>query len=284
MLEAFVHGINMSIPYGGWLGNKTKDSFWPPREATKKIGDFLAHHEDLFSSTSYSKVCLFYTFPNLFEVPYLEHEHPKIIYWEIARFFCEKNINYDVLYLNDGKVVPDNLDLPSLEKYSICVLPYTHDPTENQIAILQQYLRKGRKVIVIGSPILNKSKLKRIASESGCDTHPQFEKEKLISTLRRELRKELFIEIDPAEKVGTQLYDIGNNRIAMHILNYDCHSKTGQIIPLRTLRIKLNLGRKITNASIVSFESTSSFKARNNFEIIELENLRIYSVIVFDLI
>ena len=42
LLEPAMYGCNMSVPYGSWLGNKTKNSFHPPCKATMEIQNFLA--------------------------------------------------------------------------------------------------------------------------------------------------------------------------------------------------------------------------------------------------
>jgi len=283
MLEAFVHGINMSIPYGAWLGNKTRDSFWPPREATKKIGDFLAQHEDLFTSPSYSKVCLFYPFPNLFEAPYLERKHQKSIYWEIAEFLCKNHINYDVLYLHDAEMVPDNLSTTVLEKYTVCLLPHIRELTENQIATLRHYVRKGGKVIVIGTSRLNESKLNTLISEKGFDVYSRSEKEKLASILKGLLRENLLIEPTPGGNIGIQLYDIEDNKIAAHILNYDYNEQTGEIDPVPSLKVKINSGKKLGDVSIAPFGNTS-LRVKKDFNLLELKNLHIYCVMLFELV
>lgn len=34
LLEAAMYGCNMSVPYGGWMGNTIRDSFWSPHDLT----------------------------------------------------------------------------------------------------------------------------------------------------------------------------------------------------------------------------------------------------------
>ena len=44
--EAAALGINMSVPYGAWMGSVIEDSFWAPHDVVVEIQDFIADHED----------------------------------------------------------------------------------------------------------------------------------------------------------------------------------------------------------------------------------------------
>ena len=62
LLEASVYGCNMSVPYGGWMGNTIKTGFWPPRDVTEQVQTFLAEHDDLFGKRSGANVLVPYSF------------------------------------------------------------------------------------------------------------------------------------------------------------------------------------------------------------------------------
>ena len=53
--EASALGINMSVPYGAWMGSVIEDSFWAPHDINVEIQDFLAEHERLYTTETYSE-------------------------------------------------------------------------------------------------------------------------------------------------------------------------------------------------------------------------------------
>lgn len=287
ILESFVNGIDMSIPYGGWLGNKARDSFWPPRSTTQKIGEFLDTYSHLFKEKSYSKVCLFYPFPNLFDSPYRLRwdEYHEGIYWDLAKFLSEMNINYDVIYLADGTVVEDILKLSTLNDYKVCILPDVQNLTDNQVKVFSQYIKTGRNIILVSNSISSDYQLKGkiIKGDKGYKIIPLQEREKIVSEIKGALKKEFSVEISPSYNIGLQFYDIGDNQVVMHVLNYGYSSDTGKIDPIKRVEISLNLGRKIDNAYLVPFENCN-MEANKDFNVIVLENLHIYCAVVFCLI
>ena len=48
--EASALGINMSVPYGAWMGSVIEDSFWAPHDLNVEIQDFIAEHEKLYTT------------------------------------------------------------------------------------------------------------------------------------------------------------------------------------------------------------------------------------------
>ena len=54
--EASALGINMSVPYGAWMGSVIEDSFWAPHDLNVEIQDFIAEHERLYTTETYSEV------------------------------------------------------------------------------------------------------------------------------------------------------------------------------------------------------------------------------------
>ncbi len=165
LLEASVYGVNMSVPYGGWMGNTIKDAFCPPREATTRVQDFLSSHESLFPKGKTSSVAVVYSWPNnywretvngysgeiegggnsmLFYNPkdLNAHDAPRHPFWEAAKALSDRQVSYDVLIFGDGELCPDGAC--DLNGYDVVVLPNCERLTDAQRAALRAY--KGRAV------------------------------------------------------------------------------------------------------------------------------------------
>ena len=46
LYEAAALGVNMSVPYGAWMGSVVEDAFYPPHDLATEIQRFIADHED----------------------------------------------------------------------------------------------------------------------------------------------------------------------------------------------------------------------------------------------
>ncbi|BDZ51452.1 hypothetical protein GCM10025867_36930 [Frondihabitans sucicola] len=61
LYEAAALGVNMSVPYGAWMGSVIKDAVWAPHEETVEIQNFLADHEDLFARRTANTTLIVYS-------------------------------------------------------------------------------------------------------------------------------------------------------------------------------------------------------------------------------
>ena len=61
LYEAAALGVNMSVPYGSWMGSVIEDAFYAPHELCVEIQTFLADHERLFSRETYHEVGVVYS-------------------------------------------------------------------------------------------------------------------------------------------------------------------------------------------------------------------------------
>src|ERR671921_526730 len=61
LYEAAALGVNMSVPYGAWMGSVIEDAFYPPHDLVGEIQSFLADHEDLFGGDpTYAEIGVVY--------------------------------------------------------------------------------------------------------------------------------------------------------------------------------------------------------------------------------
>ncbi len=80
--EASALGINMSVPYGAWMGSVIEDSFWAPHDLNVEIQDFITEHERLYTTETFSEVAVAVQHPERLRLggaPGLEGQVPVLV-------------------------------------------------------------------------------------------------------------------------------------------------------------------------------------------------------------
>ena len=174
LLEASVYGCNMSVPYGGWMGNTIKDAFYPPRDVTQEVQDFLAENERLFRRESGAPVGIVYSWPSYYwreavagysnnvvsnaDKDLLSYDNEdmdspnssRLPFWEALRKLSEKQVCYDVVMSADGDLREDDFSLERIAPYKMIVLPDNTVMTERQLDAVLQYLDQGGRALIFG--------------------------------------------------------------------------------------------------------------------------------------
>ena len=172
LLEAAVYGCNMSVPYGGWMGNTIKTGFWPPRDVTEQVQSFLADHDALFSKDSGAKIMVVYSFPSNYwrevtkkggdqftDVDSIlfyrsveeQSEHAsRLPFWEVIQRLSEEQALYDVRMFGDDELRPDRVSADDWKQYGLIVLPECMVLTANQREELLRFAENGGKVLLFG--------------------------------------------------------------------------------------------------------------------------------------
>lgn len=172
LLEAAACGCNMSIPYGGWMGNTMKDAFHPPKEVTCEVADYLKEHDACISRVSGATVAVLYSWPSCYwtestkkSTGNLKEDENSILFftptnlddpdttrlpfWEIIRWMSSRQEIYDVVTLGGG-MVEDTCSYEELDGYELLVLPECTVLTQRQKDMLRRYVESGRKLLVFG--------------------------------------------------------------------------------------------------------------------------------------
>src|SRR5205085_3538674 len=58
LYEAAALGVNMSAPYGAWMGSEIEDSYTAPMGLAREVQDFLAGHEHLYARRTAAEVAV----------------------------------------------------------------------------------------------------------------------------------------------------------------------------------------------------------------------------------
>jgi hypothetical protein len=159
LYEAAALGVNMSVPYGAWMGSVIEDAFYPPHDLAVEIQSFLADHERLFSTRSHSEVGVVFSVESSFRATHPEvmgdnrENRPfqgRVPFWEACETLSAALQPYDVVFFPDGTLRPDTLTVDALARYRTLVLPECRFITDRQAELLAAYLAAGGRLLVCG--------------------------------------------------------------------------------------------------------------------------------------
>ncbi|HEV3505525.1 MAG TPA: hypothetical protein VG637_09635 [Actinomycetes bacterium] len=159
LYEAAALGVNMSVPYGAWMGSVIEDAFYPPHDLAAEIQAFLAGNERLFSTGSWSEVGVVFSVGSSFRAapPEVMGDNRLNLppegrdpFWEVCEALSAALQPYDVVFFPDGELRPDTLGVDDLRRYRTLVLPGCAWLTARQAELLGQYLASGGRLVVCG--------------------------------------------------------------------------------------------------------------------------------------
>ena len=266
LLEASVYGCNMSIPYGGWMGNTIRDSFWAPRKLTAGIQDFLAAHEDCYPRVKSRGAAVLYSYGSYYwrdsnkgsgangmqdsfgtlldatASEWLDPDLKPVPCWDIIRAMSGINAQYDVVMLPDGDLRADDFTADALEGYPLVIVPDCFTLTENQQRILLGYALGGGTVLAAGR-LAEGAPLAEKLRETGRAVFVSLDgnKEQYLPRFMAVFEK-CYAPVAPVEcrmeNIGVQRYDC-MGKTWIHLLNYQYDEAADRILPVRELELSL---------------------------------------------
>jgi hypothetical protein len=159
LYEAAALGVNMSVPYGAWMGSVIEDAFYPPHDLAAEIQAFIAGHERLYATRSHSEVGVVFSVQSSWRATHPEvmgdnrENRPfedRVPFWEACETLAAALQPYDVVFFPDGTLRPDTLTVEDLGRYRTLVLADCSWLTGPQAELLEQYLAAGGRLVVCG--------------------------------------------------------------------------------------------------------------------------------------
>ncbi len=268
LIEASAYGCNMSVPYGAWMGNTVKDAFWPPRNVTTEVQDFLLYKERLFSKNSGANVLLLYSFPSNYwneaitgysssvldgeeegtlSYSVIDPDDPngvRMPFWEVARYLSREQVNYDVKFMADGDLRDDTFSLSDISKYDLVILPACNTLTENQAKVLEKYASDNGKVLLFGDAAENidgwLNKMKKNDNIVYCfnDSYKPKALEAFKTVFQNTYKDMWKVKIDN-KSVGIQTHAIDGG-MAIHLVNYGYSHENDKVEAIDELNLIIN--------------------------------------------
>jgi hypothetical protein len=240
--EAAALGVNMSLPYGSWMGSEIKDAFYAPDELCIEAGNFLADHEDLFATDTYSRQAVIFSAGSAFRrvaPPDLmgdtgdNRENRQIAdrgpFWTAAEALSDAGQVYDVVYFPDDALGRDHVTPEALDQYPTIILPGCTYLTDAQASAVHRALDRGARVIATGDlcdrpEIAEHPGLQRIPEPADVPTatQPQLD--------GRDLGDAAF-----------NIVRLPNDDAAIHLIRYDYDPVTDTVPVLPEARLEVTL-------------------------------------------
>ena len=271
--EASALGINMSVPYGAWMGAAIEDSFWAPHDVVVEIQDFIADHERLYTSDSMSEVAMLFSCRSAHD--WLEEHGWKVPYpfWAAGEQLVAQHQPFDVVVLPDGVLREDTITAASLYRYRTVVLAECSFLTGPQVAAIRGYLDAGGRVLATGSLGENLDRSTRALLD-----HPHL--------LRSdELRlDDPQVRLEPPVDLALAIHRVSDKEAAIHLIRYDYDEERDEVPVLPAMRLDVRLPRPFRTLDVLAPTGGTagqlSFhrEARERLTI-ELEDVGLYTVL-----
>lgn len=276
--EAAAFGVNMSVPYGAWMGSVIEDSFWAPHELLVEVQSFLADNERLMSTSSFSETGVVFSVESAFR--YAEENGQKAVFpfWEVCEQLGDEHQPFDVVMFADGTLRPETTPSERLAQYRNLVLPECRRLTEEQVNLVKAFLAGGGRVFAVGS--LGENLSESVRSEL-------FANPRLLratSVRAADLAGGPQVVLDRDLDCAISIHRLSDREAALHIVRYDYDEAADEVPVLDHLVIEARLSRPFRMATAFSpSEGTVdvhlSGPAQDKHRL-ELERVPLYSVVV----
>ena len=275
--EASALGINMSVPYGAWMGSVIEDSFWAPHDITVEIQDFIYENERLYSTDTFSEVALLFSIQSAYD--WEEHQgwKQRFPFWTAADGLVEQQQPFDVVVLPEGELREDWITAEDLAKYRTVVLPECTSLTPAQVEAIRGYLDRGGRAIATGELGRNLDDAARAALLA----HPHLVR-------ATEVRPDDFaggpqVFVDPGVDLAINLARVGDKEAAIHVIRYDYDEERDEVPVLDRMTLDVRLSRPFRSLSVLSptgevGNRLTFSRERREMHRIELENVPLYFV------
>ena len=278
--EASALGINMSVPYGAWMGSVIEDSFWAPHDLNVEIQDFITDNERLYSTETFSEVAVLFSIQSAFD--WEEHEgwKQRFPFWSTVDGLVEQHQPFDVVVLPEGKLREDWITSGDLSGYRTLVLPECTFLTPAQLEALRGYLEHGGHVIATGELGSNLDPSDR-PSLFG---HPHLVRSTAVRA--QDLLGGPQVVIDPGVDLAVNIHKVGDKEAAVHVIRYDYDEERDEVPILDRMDLDVRLSRPFRSVKALSplgeVGARLTFsRERREMHRVELENVPLYVVVHF---
>jgi hypothetical protein len=275
--EAAALGINMSVPYGAWMGAVIEDSFWAPHDVIVEIQDFIADHEDLYSTETLSETAVAFSAQSSHD--WLEQHGWKVPhpFWTVGEELVSRHQPFDVVMLPDGVLREDVIGADDLARYKTVILPECSFLTRPQTTAIHCHLERGGRVIAIGELGRNLDPAELAALD-----HPR-----LVRATELHVEDLWFgpqVRIEPSVDLAINVCRLGEREAAVHLIRYDYDEERDEVPVIPRMAIELRLSRPFRTPT--AYSPTGEVGVRLTFSrdvrevhLLELEDVPLYCVI-----
>ncbi|MDG4824151.1 hypothetical protein O7635_20055 [Asanoa sp. WMMD1127] len=268
LFEAAAFGINMSVPYGSWMGATIEDAFYAPHEVAADAQRFLAEHERFFARRSANEVAVVYSVESNRELIAKADVSDNLVnarddsvvvpYRQVTEALAGAGVPFDVVIFPDDRTAPDRVTGETLAPYRTVLLPHCTYLTEAQQAALASYADGGGTVV-------------RFDTFTG-----------LESVLPGERQVELAGTGVEALAVNTAA--LAGGAVAVHVVNYGYDADTDGVRPTGEVSLDVRLPGSLGTATAYGSDGSVTplaVTAADGRHRVALDGLGPYTIVVF---
>jgi hypothetical protein len=266
LFEAAALGVNMSAPYGSWMGSVVEDAFYAPHDLVVEIQSFLADHENVLGTdpTAAELAVVYGIRSNALARAEVElpadnrvnvlPEGDVLAFDQVSRVLCEAMQPYDVLFFPEGELRADDLEPSDLARYRTIVLPSVDALTLRQAELLETYVDGGGRLVVLGALGTNLGeRMRPLLAREGVTGAEPFAFSLDLLPFGPQVRV-----VEGHTDAALGLHDLGD-RVAVHLMRYDYDEAADRVPPLDRLVLDVRLPRALR--SVAALDPAAALRA-----------------------
>jgi hypothetical protein len=277
--EAAALGINMSVPYGAWMGSVIEDSFWAPHDLVVEVQNFQADHEkDLYSTESYSDTAVVFSVQSSFE--HLEERgwEERFPFWDACDRLVDDKQPFDVVVFPEGELRADSITPDALDRYRTLILPECRFLTPTQAKVVEAFLDRGGRVLATGD----------VGANLGEERRPLLAHPLMVRTTdvrASDLAGGPQVMMQGAPDLAINIHKIGDKQAAVHLIRYDYDEERDEVPILPKMILDIRLSRPFRMAKAFSPRGEVGVRLTYRRDVREmhrliLENVPLYCVVL----
>ena len=256
LYEGAAFGVNMTAPYGSWMGSTIEDSFYAPHELLVEVQSFLADHDELFRRATHHELAVVFSVESTRDLisaqdksdnlHNLRDDSVQVPYRIVVAALAGASEPFDVVLFPDGVTAPDRVHDQTLAGYATVVLPDCVALTTAQADALAAHLERGGCLVVLGRfgenlPAQVRDRL--LGHEH--TRQGELADRSTLTPLGRQVET-------GGTGVGVNISALADGSAAVHLVNYDYDIEADAVRPCRDLELRVRLPFAATGAMFVS--------------------------------
>jgi hypothetical protein len=245
LYEGAAMGVNVTVPYGAWMGATIEDAYYAPHELAVEVQAFLADMEPLAAPATAHEIGVLFSmastsretvardaFANV--LANVTEDDVEIPFWDAASALAGAGLPIDVVVLHDGRHRVDDLAPGDVAGYRTLVAAGCHTLTPRQLDVLAGHLDAGGELLVSG----------RFAGEHLLDLPGARRVEDVVAAVAPQ------VVVPAGVDVATTIRALPGGGHAVHVVNYAHDEAADAVVPARDWELRFRVPGPAARATL----------------------------------
>ena len=265
IMESLASGFHIAAPYGQWLMNFKKDTFYPNLEVDRELGLWLKENDRLFTNDMLAETAIIYDFRSALYTDTRLSGHKDRekgagfrVFFDLCQDMCNHHVNYKVLYVAEE----EPLTIDRLKGIKSLILADSIKMLPEEYQVIEDWAAQGGRIAGFG-------KLPK------CMQKYRFGYQKFFQFTDWLRESGLMIEGHGNPKIGFAVQKTENGK-AIHMVNYNLNAVDRIIAPIDCFSFTLNAIPSEVRVYPLPGEKATAYM--NGYELV-VENIGIYTIV-----